>query len=1068
MLMGIRPKTRLVNPERLECRRLLATISGFAFIDSNNDAQRTSEEFGLPGVRIELRGELGQELESVTTSDLGFYAFTNLPAGTYSVVSNQPAAVSDGLETSSFPGVVVGDDEFNNIVVAEQDLATGLDFGEGPIRPAYVASLWVLASNGTDDYGALLRDVVSGAELASGNVALATRIRAEAETGALANPVSTLDRYATIAGEQLLVPATQGVLNNDFSPSTTELSANLLSPPEQGSLVFNADGSFSYIANADFDGTDSFEYEVIADGATSSATVLIDVAPAPNRPPVSEADEFQLNEDETLEVQAPGVLANDTDVDGDTLSAALTQQPSNGTLSFSGDGSFEYTPNQNFFGTDSFAYVSRDDQAESAETFVQLVIAPVNDAPEGTADSYVTVEDETLVITAAESVLVNDSDVDGDGLVAILATDVANGVLTLEANGTFAYEPNSGFSGIDSFTYIASDGTDLSAPITVILDIGSVNDAPIANSDEFSVSEDTTLSPNISVLSNDEDSDSDLITAELREEPSSGTVTLNSDGTFEYIPDSNFFGEDSFTYVANDGLRLSSPATVIITVTPINDAPLATGDQYDVNQGESLVVDVVSGLLSNDTDIENDLLTAQLAVGPSNGQVVLESNGAFEYVPALGFFGTDTFTYRVNDGTDDSNTATVTILVAMVNSVPQAFDDSYEVDENTTLDINSANGVLANDVDDDANQLLVAELVSQPENGNVVLNSDGSFSFTPSAGFSGTDSFQYQASDGIGSSNLATVTITVNPAPVTVSETVTVEASRDTSLFENSDGALGNGAGEYLFAGRTQQGQDSLRRALIAFDFSSIPANATITNASLTLNMSRTIVGAFDVALHRVTQDWGEGASDAPGEEGRGTDSAPGDATWIHSMFDSVAWSTPGGDFDSVASASTSVNGVGQYTWSSPQMAADIQAWLESPTTNAGWLLLNDESEVSAKRFDSRENATEANRPQLVVEYEVTSVAQEALAAGIESDPPSSGASEPNHDVRDAAFGENEFRMVGDSNLDGEVNFQDFLVLANNFGRTDAAFADGDFDENGTVDFVDFLALSQNFGRRYS
>ena len=221
--------------------------------------------------------------------------------------------------------------------------------------------------------------------------------------------------------------------------------------------------------------------------------------------------------------------------------------------------------------------------------------------------------------------------------------------------------------------------------------------------------------------------------------------------------------------------------------------------------------------------------------------------------------------------------------------------------------------------------------------------------------------------------------------------------------------------------------------------------------------MSRTIVGPFDVTLHRVTQDWGEGTSDATGQEGTGIDSATGDATWTHAFSDSQAWSTPGGDFVSDSSASTSVDQNGFYTWTSEQLVADVQGWLDDPSSNAGWILLTDETQTSAKRFDSRENATEANRPQLVVEYETTSVAQNAQAVSNESGSEST-------DAYDIVFADSSSEpLPGDTNGDGSVSFGDFLVLSRNFGRTDAAFADGDFDGNRTVDFSDFLLLAQNF-----
>jgi hypothetical protein len=134
-------------------------------------------------------------------------------------------------------------------------------------------------------------------------------------------------------------------------------------------------------------------------------------------------------------------------------------------------------------------------------------------------------------------------------------------------------------------------------------------------------------------------------------------------------------------------------------------------------------------------------------------------------------------------------------------------------------------------------------------------------------------------------------------------ETVTLSATRDATLFEQSQGNLADGSGQFLFAGRT--GEPATRRALLAFDvMTSIPADATITSATLTLNLSRTISTARTASLHRLLSDWGEGSSDAGGQEGKGTTAATGDATWLHSFYDTQTWSAVGGDFEAGASAS--------------------------------------------------------------------------------------------------------------------------------------------------------------------
>ncbi|MCI0788677.1 MAG: DNRLRE domain-containing protein [Chloroflexi bacterium] len=197
-----------------------------------------------------------------------------------------------------------------------------------------------------------------------------------------------------------------------------------------------------------------------------------------------------------------------------------------------------------------------------------------------------------------------------------------------------------------------------------------------------------------------------------------------------------------------------------------------------------------------------------------------------------------------------------------------------------------------------------------------------------------------------------------------------MSASRDDTLYETLGDQRNNGAGQWFFAGKT--GGSDIRRGLIAFDITAVlPAGATVTAVSLTLNMSRTIAGNADIGLLRVLADWQEGQANASGNEGSGADADQGDVTWTQRVFKSLDWNTPGGDFFPAASATASVGGIGSYTWeSTSQLVADVQRWLDDPASNFGWLLQGDESKPqTAKRFDSKENEEPANWPVLVVEY---------------------------------------------------------------------------------------------------
>jgi hypothetical protein len=197
-----------------------------------------------------------------------------------------------------------------------------------------------------------------------------------------------------------------------------------------------------------------------------------------------------------------------------------------------------------------------------------------------------------------------------------------------------------------------------------------------------------------------------------------------------------------------------------------------------------------------------------------------------------------------------------------------------------------------------------------------------------------------------------------------------ISASKDNTLYEDVEGTLSNGAGDFFFSGKT--GDGDIRRALLAFNIAgNIPAGSTINSVTLTLNMSRTVSGDKTVSLHKILSDWGEGTSNAPGQEGGGAPATNGDATWLHTFFSTNFWTNVGGDFSTTASASQSIGDVGMYTWgSTPEMVADVQDWLDNPSNNFGWLVMGDESaDATAKRFDTRENPTTANRPLLTVNY---------------------------------------------------------------------------------------------------
>ncbi len=269
------------------------------------------------------------------------------------------------------------------------------------------------------------------------------------------------------------------------------------------------------------------------------------------------------------------------------------------------------------------------------------------------------------------------------------------------------------------------------------------NTAPTAVNDTFSTNEDTPL--NASVATNDPaDPDGDTRTWIKVTDPAHGGVTFNPDGTFTYTPTANYNGSDSFTYKVNDGTADSNTATVSITVSPVNDAPIAVNDTFSTNEDTPLNASVAT---NDPADPDGDTRTWIKVTDPAHGGVTFNADGTFTYTPTANYNGPDSFTYKVNDGTADSNVATVSITVNAVNDPPVGTPDTYEATEGTPLVV-AAPGVLANDTDVDGDPL-TAVLASGPAHGTLVLDADGSFTYTPDAMFHGTDSFTYQPSDGV-------------------------------------------------------------------------------------------------------------------------------------------------------------------------------------------------------------------------------------------------------------------------------------------------------------------------------
>ena len=514
------------------------------------------------------------------------------------------------------------------------------------------------------------------------------------------------------------------------------------------------------------------------------ADAIIDLTQ--NNAPIAYDDTASTDEDVgTYSSGSASVLDNDFDWEGDSMSVTPgTFIGTYGTLVMNADGTYTYTPfasNQALDDgesvQDSFTYTVSDGSLSDTGTLT-ITIAGLNDAPVANDDTNSTSEDAAV----SGNVLANDTDVDVETLtVANAGTYVgAYGTLVLAADGSYTYTPGSaaqplddGESAQDVFSYTASDGT-ASDTATLTITVNGLNDAPIANDDTDSTTEDSSVSGN--VLANDTDVDVEPLTVT---NPGTyvgtrGTLVLAADGSYTYTPnagnqalDDGESVSDAFAYTASDGTA-SDSATLTITINGLNDAPVANDDSNSTNEDTA----VSGNVLTNDTDVDIEALTVANAgtyVG-TYGTLVLAADGSYTYTPGAGAQALDTgetaqdvFSYTASDGTA-SDSANLTITISGLNDPPVANDDT-----NTTTEDDAVSGnVLTNDTDVDGETLTVTNPATYiGAYGTLVLAANGSYTYTPGAaaqllneGQQANDVFTYVASDGTATDS-ATLTITV-------------------------------------------------------------------------------------------------------------------------------------------------------------------------------------------------------------------------------------------------------------------------------------------------------------------
>ncbi|HEU5036360.1 MAG TPA: Ig-like domain-containing protein [Nocardioides sp.] len=558
------------------------------------------------------------------------------------------------------------------------------------------------------------------------------------------------------------------VLGNDVDVEGDAITIGSVTQAAHGTVAITGGGTgLTYAPDPDYCNSgagpdDTFTYTV---NGGSTATVAVTVT-CVDDDPIAVADAATVSEDSGA--SAVDVLVNDTDSDGGPSSVTSVTQPTNGTVVITGAGTgLTYEPDANYCNNppglvlDTFTYAVAPGGSSATVT---VTVTCVDDAPVAVDDSA------TVALNSganAVDVLGNDTDVDGGATAVESVTQPANGTVVITGGGSgLTYEPNPAYcnnppgTSLETFTYTVNGGSTATVTVTVTCDT-----PPVAVDDNATVLEDSGATA-VDVLANDTDSDGGPKSVASITPPAHGTVVITGGGTgLTYQPDADYCGPDSFTYTIAPG---SSAATVSVTVTCVDDAPVAVDDDLTVAEDGTLVLD----LLSNDTDIDGGPESAVLVTGPANGTLTLAADGTGTYHPNPNYCGTDSFTYKASNGTTQSSPATVTITVTCVNDAPVAGDETFtgasSAVGNTTYVVDApgdgaptqtgpkksvSGNILAGDTDIDGPNTLavVPGTATTHDGGSATLQPDGDFIYRPKAGTSCTDHsdyFDYTVTDG--------------------------------------------------------------------------------------------------------------------------------------------------------------------------------------------------------------------------------------------------------------------------------------------------------------------------------
>ena len=510
---------------------------------------------------------------------------------------------------------------------------------------------------------------------------------------------------------------------------------------------------------------------------TTSGTQTNNIAtksPPPNSPPIASDKSVTTSFNSPLNI---ALEATDENVDNE-LTATIVTKPEYGILGpiNQTNSTVTYTPNQDFEGTDTFEYKVNDGTADSNNAVVTVTVNGPPNSPPLASDKSVTTSFNSPVDITLET---KDENVD-DELTAAIVTQPDHGSLGTidQTNSTVTYTPNKDFEGTDTFEYKVNDGTvDSKNAVVTITVFAPINTPPKASDKSVT----TSFNSPIDIVLEATDENGDKVTPSIVSNPANGTLGKVDTNTNKvtYTPNKDFEGTDTFTYKVNDGTDDSDNAVVTVTVSgPVNAAPIASDKSVITSFNSPMDIE----LEAMDENIDDEL-TATIVTNPVNGSVneINQSTGTVTYTPNQEFVGKDKFTYKVNDGTAESNNAVVTITInGSANTSPIALDKSVTTSPGTAVN------VTLEATDENVDDELTATIVTNPVNGSVneINQSTGTVTYTPNQTFEGTDIFEYKVNDGTADSNNAVVTTTVsgppNSPPKAVDKSVTT--SEETSI----------------------------------------------------------------------------------------------------------------------------------------------------------------------------------------------------------------------------------------------------------------------------------------------